>query len=61
MVVDALSRRPVICGARLETMRVKYDDQREDVVDKQLIAVMARWTINPLIINYIRQAQADDK
>lgn len=54
VVVDALSRRSVICEARLAAMRIKYDDQREDIVDRQLIAVMARWTINPLIINRIR-------
>ena len=33
VVADALSRRPVTCGARLAAMGLRFEDQREDVAD----------------------------
>lgn len=33
VVVDVLSRRPVVCGALLASMGIQYEDQREDVAD----------------------------
>ena len=34
VVANALSRRPVRCGARLAAMGIQYEDQREDVADR---------------------------
>ena len=56
VVADALSRRPVRCGARLVAMGIQYEDQQEDVVDRQLVAVLPRLTISPSILDRIRVA-----
>ena len=54
VVADALSRRPVTCGARLAAMGLRFEDQREDVADRCLVAVMARLTISITIIDRVR-------
>ena len=54
VVADALSRRPVTCGARLAAMGLRFEDQREDVADRRLVAVMARLTISITIIDRVR-------
>ena len=56
VVADALSRRPVTCGARLAAMGLKLEDQREDVADRRPVAVMDRLTISTTITNRVRQA-----
>ena len=61
VVADALSRRPVTCGARLAAMGMRFEDQRADVADRRLVAVMARLTISTTIIDRVRQAQAEDQ
>lgn len=32
VVVDALHKRPITCGAKLAVMKIRYDDQRANVV-----------------------------
>lgn len=32
VVVDAMSRRPVVCVAKLSTIGIKYEDQREGIM-----------------------------
>ena len=61
VIADALSRRPVTCRARLAAMGMSFEDQREDVADRHLVAVLARLTISPTITERIRQAQANDQ
>ena len=61
VVADALSRRPVTCGARLAAMGMRFEDQRADVANRRLVAVMARLTISTTIIDRVRQAQAEDQ
>ena len=61
VVVYALSRRPVTCGARLAAMGLRFEDQREDVADRRLVVVMARLTNSTTITDKVRQAQADDQ
>ena len=61
VVADALSRRPVTCGARLTAMALRFEEQREDVADQHLVAVLAMLTIMPTIAERIIQAQADDQ
>lgn len=46
-----------MCGPRLAAMGIMYEDQREDVADRQLIVVATRLTISPSIIDCIRQTQ----
>lgn len=38
VVVDALNKRLVICGAKLSAMIISYEDQREDVANSHLEA-----------------------
>lgn len=52
--IDALNKSPVMCGAKLVAMGIRYEDQQEDVVDRQLVAVMARLTISLSIVDPIR-------
>lgn len=33
VVIDTMSRRPVVCVAKLSTIGIKYEDQREGIVD----------------------------
>lgn len=54
MATDALSRRPAIFEARLEAMEINDEEQLEDVLDRQLVAVMAKLKINLSIIDRIR-------
>ena len=61
VVADALSRGPVRCGARLAAIGIQYEDQREDVADKRLVAVLAQLTISPSNLDRIRVEQADDE
>lgn len=61
VVADALNKRSIVCGARLVAIGIPYEDQREDVVDWHLVAVLARLTISPTMTNCIRQAQAVDQ
>lgn len=42
-------------------MDIQYDDQREDVANEYLVAMLARLTISPTIVDYFRQAQVDDE
>lgn len=56
MVIAALSRRPLVSGVRLIAMGIQYADHREDVVDRHLVAVLARLHIDLTIANHIRQA-----
>lgn len=34
VVVDALRKRPITCGAKLAVMKIRYDDQRANVVSQ---------------------------
>lgn len=34
VVVDALHKRPITCGAKLAVMKIRYDDQRANVVSQ---------------------------
>ena len=61
VLADALSRRPVRCGARLAAMGIRYEDQREDVANRWLVAVLMRLTISPSILDQIRVTQPDDE
>lgn len=54
VVADALSKRLVVCGARLSAMSIRYEDQREDVADRQLVVVLSRLTISSTIKDLIR-------
>lgn len=54
MATDALSRRTAIFEARLEAMEINDEEQLEDVLDRQLVAVMAKLKINLSIIDRIR-------
>lgn len=35
-------------------MDIQYDDQRDDVADEYLVAMLARLTISPTIVDYFR-------
>lgn len=50
-----------MCGPRLAAMEIMYEDQREDVTDRQLIVVTTRLTISPSIIDCIRQTPTIDE
>lgn len=54
VVVDVLSRRPVVCGALLASMGIQYEDQREDVADRVFVAVLVRITNSLTISDSIR-------
>lgn len=54
VVVDALNRILVMCGARHAPMGIKYEDQFEDVADKQLVVVMARLTSSLSFVDHIK-------
>lgn len=54
MVMDALSRRPMECGARLSPLGIKYEDQREDVADQHYVLVLVRLKINLTIVDCFR-------
>lgn len=54
MVVDSLSRRMIGCRARLLAMGIRYEDEREDVADQQLMAMLVRLMISLTIADYIR-------
>lgn len=53
LVVDALSRRPMLCGARLAVMGIQFDDQRANVSIKELIVVMTKLAISPTMLDRI--------
>lgn len=60
VVADTLNRNPVVCRARLSSMGIRYQDQREDVLDRLHVVVLARLMISPIVVDHIIQAQADD-
>lgn len=57
----ALSRRARTCGAKLEPMGILYEDERDDVVDKEIVAVMAHLSISLTVLVRIRQSHDEDK
>lgn len=57
LVADALRRRPIVYGARLATMGIRYEDQREDVAERYLVVVLVRLKFSSMIAKRIRQAQ----
>lgn len=61
VVVDALSRRQVACIPKLAAMGIEYENQREDVADRHLVAVLVRLTISLTIANHVVHAQAIDQ
>lgn len=60
MVIDALSRRPVVCGEP-SAMGIKHGDHEEEVADRHLVAVSARLMISLTIVVHIWQAQVFDQ
>lgn len=44
-----------MCGVKLGLMGIRYEDEQEDVADRQLKAVMGMLTIRPSIIDHMRQ------
>lgn len=59
MVADAIDNRLVLCGAKLAAIGIRYEDQEEDVAHRQLVVVITRFTICPLIVDHMKQAVAD--
>lgn len=57
VAANALSKRPVVCGAKLEAMGIEYEDKREDVANRHLVIVLVRLTISSTIANCIRLAK----
>lgn len=57
VVVVALSRRMIICGARLAAIGIHYEDQSEYIANWYLMVVVARLAISPTIVDSIRQTQ----
>lgn len=60
VVSNALSKRPIPYEARLAAMGIQYEDQRDDVLDWHLVAMLVSLTISLTIAYYIDQAQPDD-
>lgn len=56
-MANALSRRTMSCGTRLAAMGIQYSDQKADVYDRELVAVMAKLAISPTVLDRTRQTQ----
>lgn len=48
-----------MCGVKLGLMGIRYEDEQEDIADRQLKAVMAMLTIRPSIIDHMRQVDGE--
>lgn len=55
VVLDALSRRPVRCRARLVVLGIWYEDHRENVADRHLVIVLVRLATSSTIVNCVRK------
>lgn len=60
-MADAFSMRTMSCGARLATIGIQYSDQRADVFDGELVAVMSRLVISLTVLDRIRKTQDEDE